>query len=741
MDFVTDANAVIEFDSLFADNLPQFSAPQFDVPSADVLSLTGTTQYRWNIDAPAGTPVVVTYSFSTTLAAYDLTARPGYTGFSVIQQGYARQALDTWAAASGIAFVEVPESVGGQIRFGMYDMTGLLNSVGQQASGFAYYPSYSTSTVGGVTTYSPAYNTIGGDVYLNRNFYLGNDLALSPGERGYSILIHELGHALGFKHPFEGTPVIDPAHDNGSYTVLSYTRPNSTIQLGTVDVEASQYYYGATDGSRSWDANALTLTSTGTVAAEWLLGTELSDKLLGGGGNDTLRGELGNDIIDGGDGADTINGGTGSDVIWNDGGSRGVIVNLSSTAITAAVTGQTATVAVSTALDAFGNVDALALIEGARGTNLQDYFVGGIDDNIFVGGGDADVLLGAGGQDRLVGDGAVLMTEHAQSINRLYLATLARGADDAGLSYWTGQYDAGTALNTIATGFVNSAEFLAKYGPSLSSTQFVTLLYNNVLHRTPDSGGLANWVGSLSGGASRESVITGFSESGEFAVSADPTVHAGQVYRLYGATLARQPDAGGFAGWVSTLDNGTGLNDVAAGFVGSAEFQATYGTLSNAAFVELLYQNVLHRASDAPGLAAWVSQLASGVTRTSVVTGFSESAEYIVGTTVPQHTYMTTVRPDWNDVIDGGTGNDSLSGGHGNDTYIFRASEPGVDHVYQFENWDTLRFVGFGYANAAAAQSHLTQSGANVTFTDQGETITFHGTTLADVQLANWLFV
>jgi Ca2+-binding RTX toxin-like protein len=333
----------------------------------------------------------------------------------------------------------------------------------------------------------------------------------------------------------------------------------------------------------------------------------------------------------------------------------------------------------------------------------------------------------------------VMPTENAGAVTRLYLATLARGPDDAGLASWTAQLDSGAALNTIATGFVNSAEFQAKYG-ALNNTQFVTLLYNNVLHRAPDSGGLANWVGSLNGGATRQSVVVGFSESAEFVVAADTEVHAGQVYRLYQATLNRAPDAGGFVSWSDTLDNGQGLESVAGGFVGSVEFQATYGALNNTQFVTLLYSNVLHRSPDSGGLAGWVGALNGGATRTSVVLGFSESQEFVTATAPSHNAYMRTVRPDWNDVVEGGAGNDTLSGGHGADTLVFRAANVGTDHVYRFEAWDSLQFVGFGYASSAQAISHMSQSGANVVFADQGESITFHGATIADLQAANWLF-
>ena len=70
-------------------------------------------------------------------------------------------------------------------------------------------------------------------------------------------------------------------------------------------------------------------------------------------------------------------------------------------------------------------------------------------------------------------------------------------------------------------------------------------------------------------------------------------------------------------------------------FIASAEFQGPYGALDNAGFVSLLYNNVLHRAPDAGGLAYWVSLLNTGQdSRAQEVVGFSESAEH-VGNTAP----------------------------------------------------------------------------------------------------------
>ncbi|OOB24484.1 hypothetical protein A8F67_01240, partial [Burkholderia cenocepacia] len=88
-------------------------------------------------------------------------------------------------------------------------------------------------------------------------------------------------------------------------------------------------------------------------------------------------------------------------------------------------------------------------------------------------------------------------------------------------------------------------------------------------------------------------------------VATSPTDFAGEVYRLYEATLNRGPDPEGLAGWVNQLNVGTSLQTVADGFVGSVEFQQVYGNLSNTDFVTLLYNNVLHRGPDPTGLSGW----------------------------------------------------------------------------------------------------------------------------------------
>jgi alpha-tubulin suppressor-like RCC1 family protein len=102
------------------------------------------------------------------------------------------------------------------------------------------------------------------------------------------------------------------------------------------------------------------------------------------------------------------------------------------------------------------------------------------------------------------------------------------------------------------------------------------------------------------------------------------------VGRLYWAYFGRIPDYSGLTYWVRKRRAGTNLTTISQRFASSSEFTRTYGTLSNRAFVELVYNNVLGRPGDAAGIASWTKKLdAKSKSRGQVMVGFSESSEYI----------------------------------------------------------------------------------------------------------------
>jgi len=107
--------------------------------------------------------------------------------------------------------------------------------------------------------------------------------------------------------------------------------------------------------------------------------------------------------------------------------------------------------------------------------------------------------------------------------------------------------------------------------------------------------------------------------------------NAGQAFRLYQAAFDRAPDVAGLGYWVRELDAAKGnLTWMANNFIISDEFKTTYGTpesVSNQRFLDLIYQNVLHRAADGDGLAYWMKELEAGFAREAVLASFSESVE------------------------------------------------------------------------------------------------------------------
>jgi hypothetical protein len=117
----------------------------------------------------------------------------------------------------------------------------------------------------------------------------------------------------------------------------------------------------------------------------------------------------------------------------------------------------------------------------------------------------------------------------------LYKAAFNRTPDAGGLGYWINQMDKGMSYSDVANNFVNSAEFKTAFGganPTVNT--LVTKLYNNVLNRTPDAGGLAFWQNKLSNeGWSTADVLGFFSTSGENVTNVTPLIANGIQYQQF----------------------------------------------------------------------------------------------------------------------------------------------------------------------------------------------------------------
>ncbi|UWR24417.1 DUF4214 domain-containing protein [Sulfitobacter sp. S190] len=407
--------------------------------------------------------------------------------------------------------------------------------------------------------------------------------------------------------------------------------------------------------------------------------------------------------------------------------------------------------------DGFGGQDTITRLTEVRAeiraTNQSDVIVGSAGSDGLVGlagadtltgGADGDALFGSGGNDVIYGDvlPVFAVSDVAAQVYRLYQATLDRAPDATGYQTWTERlFEGERGLVEVAQGFVDSTEFQGVYG-TLDNPDFVTLLYQNVLERDASTAEVQGWVDRLGDDLTRADVVVRFSESTEFqnntradaaaaAMAASAPAWQDDVYRLYQATLDRAPDEGGFLAWVSQLAGGRDYLGVVGGFVQSPEFVTTYGNLLDTDFVELLYLNVLDRASDASGLQGWLDVLSEGGTRAEVVRGFAQSDEFRT-TTQPQ--LETWIRDQGvHDALVGGTGDNTLAGGVMSDRFIFAPTDGGTHRVLDLEAWDTLSLTAFGYQSTQEVRDRLSEVEGDLVFADQGVSVIFENRRLDDI--------
>ncbi|KJV10155.1 hypothetical protein VZ95_06855, partial [Elstera litoralis] len=171
--------------------------------SVAVSTLVDDSLGRWNATSVKGTAVTVQYSFATSVASYAnqfIDTRAGLTSFQAFDdtmKAQAREALAAWSAVTNINFVEVADTSSVGMRF------FTLSDASADSAGFAW----------GAGTGSQIGSSYRGDVWINR----------AQTDTGYSplLLLHEIGHALGLKHPHE-SPVLADAKDSIQTTVMSY---------------------------------------------------------------------------------------------------------------------------------------------------------------------------------------------------------------------------------------------------------------------------------------------------------------------------------------------------------------------------------------------------------------------------------------------------------------------------------------------------------------------------------------
>jgi len=206
-------------------------------------------------------------------------------------------------------------------------------------------------------------------------------------------------------------------------------------------------------------------------------------------------------------------------------------------------------------------------------------------------------------------------------VNQLYLDLLGRPADPAGLSYWLGQLTSGAATRSqLAYSFFASLEFQG-------NGMFIISAYIAVLGRNADYTGWLYWLGNLQAGLAQQQVINAFIQSTEFQTTYGSLNNTAFVTLVYQNVLARPPDASGLSYWLGQLNSGAATRaQCMYSFATSTEFQTR---IQNQALATLLYLGFLRRSPDPTGVTYWTGQLNAGLTPATVLSAFITSPEYI----------------------------------------------------------------------------------------------------------------
>jgi serralysin len=374
----------------------------------------------------------LTFSFPSSASFYEYSGERdnNFSAFTTQQQQAVRDVFKMYSSVAALTFAEITESstTHATLRFAESD---------SPSTAWAYYPSTSAK---------------GGDAWFNnsKNWY-DNPV---KGNYAYLTMMHEIGHALGLKHPHEarGSFGALPADmDSLEYTVMSYKSYLGSTSSGytnastsypqtlmMLDIAALQTMYGVNYSTNAGDTVYKWSPTTGEmfingVAQGAPAGNKIFMTIWDGGGNDTY---------------DFSNYTTNIAVNLN----PGEWTTVSSAQLASLGGGRLAAGNIANALLHQGNL--FSLIENAIGGSGHDILIGNIGDNNLTGGGGNDWIDGGGGANTAWYSGLFSDYVWVQNTEGNWTVTDLRGGSPDGIDTLVNIHFLGFSDMTVALGDV-----------------------------------------------------------------------------------------------------------------------------------------------------------------------------------------------------------------------------------------------------------------------------------------------
>lgn len=608
------------------------------------------------LNRKAWTDDSITFGFTNSASQYSTSygigeAAKGYRALNPNQAAAAKDALSLWGELIELQFSEASGA------------TADIRLAASSAPKTAW-------------AYAPGSTSEAGDVWFGTSAgYYNNPKA---GNYAYHTFIHELGHALGLAHPHENT------QRNGNYSADETTGSSSLCPCcagllhgegngaatsstpeAAADTAGGMLDFGGSTASNAIDAMAYSIMSyssyandgrTGYSNGTWdyaqtpMLRDVAAIQYLYGANYNTRAGDTvyswsqatGEKFING-VGAGAPGGNKVFETLWDGGGRDTIDLSKYTADLTIDLApggwadfGTSQLANLGDGRQAPGNVafaylyqgDERSLIENAVGGSGNDVIKGNAADNVLIGGVGNDRLEGLDGNNILAGgaiDGqlALLGLDRADWISVSAVPSGKADGDDTLI---------GGAGNDI---FIASAGSDTVRGGGGIDTLVINASLAEITIKAVGTG----LVFSHEDGSISASDIDYLAvEEGIYAIGGSDAVIGtnpdtgirDDIALVYSAGLDREIDMPGLQYWAKVIGDGASLGYLASGIIASDEFGARFGDptrMDDAAFVDVLYRNVLDRAGEADGVAYWVDAMADGQSRADVLVAFSVSEE------------------------------------------------------------------------------------------------------------------